>query len=264
MNLEKEFIMNAIKNYILSDKILKNNIISIYSMGSFAKNDIFSDADLNFFVRENNSKVIKSVRKMIDYFLKEYGLYLDINIIDNDMIDNNFLNSKLFIHRNRHSMILYELKCLDNNLIYGPDILSNLNYSIEDIMIEALKLSLTIRHTICKLYMQKEIPNQLMKTIKKNSRYEIEFYLLFKGIKNPYNVDIESYIMKYDFLKNNKNIIKNIYNQLYNNISLSNYYDFIVNISSEIKNNMLYIVKNKVKGNYYNIDRLIEKYERQF
>lgn len=41
MNLEKEFIMNAIKNYILSDKILKNNIISIYSMGSFAKNDIF-------------------------------------------------------------------------------------------------------------------------------------------------------------------------------------------------------------------------------
>ena len=46
MNLEKEFIMNAIKNYILSDKILKNNIISIYSMGSFAKNDIFSDADL--------------------------------------------------------------------------------------------------------------------------------------------------------------------------------------------------------------------------
>lgn len=53
MNLEKEFIMNAIKNYILSDKILKNNIISIYSMGSFAKNDIFSDADLNFFVETN-------------------------------------------------------------------------------------------------------------------------------------------------------------------------------------------------------------------
>ena len=97
MNLEKEFIMNAIKNYILSDRILKNNVISIYSMGSFAKNDIFSDVDLNFFVRENNSKVIKSVRKMIDYFLKKYSLYLDINIIDNDMIDNNFLNSKLFI-----------------------------------------------------------------------------------------------------------------------------------------------------------------------
>ena len=112
--------------------------------------------------------------------------------------------------------------------------------------------------------MQKEIPNNIMKTIKKNSRYEIEFYLLFKGIKNPYNVDIERYIMKYDFLKNNKNIIKNIYNQLYNNISLSNYYDFIINISSEITNTMLYIVKNKIKRNYYNIDRLIEKYERQF
>lgn len=53
MNLEKEFIMNAIKNYILSDRILKNNVISIYSMGSFAKNDIFSDVDLNFFVKTN-------------------------------------------------------------------------------------------------------------------------------------------------------------------------------------------------------------------
>lgn len=264
MNLEKKYIMNVIKNYILNDNFLNNIIISIYSMGSFAKNDVFSDIDLNFFVKENNSKVIKSVRKMIDYFLKEYGLYLDINIIDKNMIDNNFLNSKLFIHRNRHSMILYELKCIDDNLIYGQDILNDLYYNTEDIMIESLKLSLTIRHTICKLYMQKEIPNNIMKTIKKNSRYEIEFYLLFKGIKNPYNVDIERYIMKYDFLKNNKNIIKNIYNQLYNNISLSNYYDFIINISSEIKNNMLYIVKNKIKGNYYNIDRLIEKYERQF
>ena len=264
MNLEKEFIMNAIKNYILSDKILKNNVISIYSMGSFAKNDIFSDVDLNFFVHENNSKVIKNVRKMMDYFLKKYSLYLDINIIDNDMIDNNFLNSKLFIHRNRHSMILYELKCLDNNLIYGQDILNDLNYSIEDIMIEVLKLALTIRHTICKLYMQEEIPNNLMKTIKKNSRYEIEFYLLFNGIKNPYNVDIDGYIMKFDFLKNNENIIKNIYNQLDNNISLSNYYDFIINISNELKNDMLYIVKNKIKNDYYNIDRLIEKYEEQF
>ena len=53
-------------------------------MGSFAKNDVFSDVDLNFFVHENNSKVIKNVRKMIDYFLKEYGLYLDINIINMD------------------------------------------------------------------------------------------------------------------------------------------------------------------------------------
>ena len=264
MNLEKKYIMNVIKNYILNDNFLNNIIISIYYMGSFAKNDVFSDIDLNFFVKENNSKVIKSVRKMIDYFLKEYGLYLDINIIDKNMIDNNFLNSKLFIHRNRHSMILYELKCIDDNLIYGQDILNDLYYNTEDIMIESLKLSLTIRHTICKLYMQKEIPNNIMKTIKKNSRYEIEFYLLFKGIKNPYNIDIEKYIMKYEFLKNNKNIIKKIYNKLDSNISLDSYYDFIVNISNELKNDMLYIVKNKIKSDYYNIDRLIEKYEEQF
>ena len=264
MNLEKKYIMNVIKNYILNDNFLNNIIISIYSMGSFAKNDVFSDIDLNFFVKENNSKVIKSVRKIIDYFLKEYGLYLDINIIDKNMIDNNFLNSKLFIHRNRHSMILYELKCIDDNLIYGQDILNDLYYNTEDIMIESLKLSLTIRHTICKLYMQKEIPNNIMKTIKKNSRYEIEFYLLFKGIKNPYNIDIEKYIMKYEFLKNNKNIIKKIYNKLDSNISLDSYYDFIVNISNELKNDMLYIVKNKIKSDYYNIDRLIEKYEEQF
>ena len=264
MNLEKKYIMNVIKNYILNDNFLNNIIISIYSMGSFAKNDVFSFIDLNFFVKENNSKVIKSVRKMIDYFLKEYGLYLDINIIDKNMIDNNFLNSKLFIHRNRHSMILYELKCIDDNLIYGQDILNDLYYNTEDIMIESLKLSLTIRHTICKLYMQKEIPNNIMKTIKKNSRYEIEFYLLFKGIKNPYNIDIEKYIMKYEFLKNNKNIIKKIYNKLDSNISLDSYYDFIVNISNELKNDMLYIVKNKIKSDYYNIDRLIEKYEEQF
>lgn len=49
MNLEKEYIMKVIKNYILNDKLLKNIIISIYSMGSFAKNDVFSDVDLNFF-----------------------------------------------------------------------------------------------------------------------------------------------------------------------------------------------------------------------
>ena len=111
-------------------------------MGSFAKNDIFSDVDLNFFVRENNSKVIKSVRKMIDYFLKKYSLYFDINIIDNDMIDNNFLNSKLFIHRNRHSMILYELKCLDNNSkkVYWYDIIklaNKYNYKYYSVYIES-------------------------------------------------------------------------------------------------------------------------------
>lgn len=49
MNLEKKYIMNVIKNYILNDNFLNNIIISIYSMGSFAKNDVFSDIDLNFF-----------------------------------------------------------------------------------------------------------------------------------------------------------------------------------------------------------------------
>ena len=233
-------------------------------MGSFAKNDTFSDVDLNFFVKENNSKVIAAIRKMIDYFLKEHSLYLDINIIDKDMIDNNFLNSKLFIHRNRHSMILYELKCIDNNLIYGQDILNDLYYNIEDIMIECLKLSLTIRHTICKLYMKEEVPDNIMKMIKKNSRYEIEFYLLFKGVKNPYNIDIEEYIIKYEFLKNNKNIVENIYNKLDSNISLGDYYDFIVNISKELKKDMLYIVRNKIRSDYYDIDRLTEKYGKQF
>ena len=134
--------MKVIKNYILNDKLLKNIIISIYSMGSFAKNDVFSDVNLNFFVHENNSKVIKNVRKMIDYFLKEYGLYLDINIIDNDMIDGIFLNSKLFIHRNRRSMILYELKCLDNNSkkVYRYDIIklaNKYNYKYYSVYIES-------------------------------------------------------------------------------------------------------------------------------
>ena len=112
--------------------------------------------------------------------------------------------------------------------------------------------------------MQKEIPKNMMKTIKKNSRYEIEFYLLFKGVKNPYNIDIEKYIVKYEFLKNNRNIIRKIYSKLDSNISLDNYYDFIVNISNELKKEMLYIVKNRIKSNGYNIDRLIEKYDEQF
>ena len=89
-------------------------------MGSFAKNDVFSDVNLNFFVHENNSKVIKNVRKMIDYFF----------------------NSKLFIHRNRHSMILYELKCLDNNSkkVYWYDIIklaNKYNYKYYSVYIES-------------------------------------------------------------------------------------------------------------------------------
>ena len=63
MNLEKEFIMNAIKNYILSDKFLKNNIISIYSMGSFAKNDIFSDVDLIFLFVKIIQKLLRVLEK---------------------------------------------------------------------------------------------------------------------------------------------------------------------------------------------------------
>ena len=263
MILEKKYVKNLINDYVLKDEVLNNNIISIYTMGSFAKNKVFSDVDLNFFIKDNNSNIIKNVRKMIDYFLKEYELYLDINIIDNDMISDNFLKSKLFIHRNRHSMILYELKCIRGNLLYGKDILKDLNYSIEDIMIESLKLSLTVRHTICKLYMRKKIPDEILNTIKKNSRYEIEFYLLFNGIKNPYDINIEEYINKYKFLNDNKNIVRNIYSYD-TNISFDEYYNFIIKISDEIKENMLYIVKNKISSNYYDIDRLIKKYEEQF
>lgn len=260
----KEYVVRLIRNYITNDTLLNKNLISIYSMGSFAKMDVFSDIDLNFFVKENNSKLMNNVRAMIDFFLKNYELYLDINIIDKDMIDNDFLKSKLFIHRNRHSMILYELKCINNNLIYGEDILETLNYNIEDIMIECVKLSLTIRHTICKLYLQKNIPDNMLKTIKKNARYCIEFYLLFNGIKDPYSIEIDNYINEYDFFKSNANVIKNIYNKLDSNLVIENYYDFIISLSKEIKNNIIYIIENKVSSDYYDIDRLVKKYEEQF
>ena len=230
-------------------------------MGSFAKKIKYNDVDLNFFVKENNQKLIHTIRTMVDFFLDSYKLYLDINIIDNDMIQNNFFNSKIFIHRNRHSMILYEIKML-NNLIYGTPIINDVNYCIEDIMIETTKLILTIRHTLVKLYLKDNLDKNFEYIVKKNAKYAIEFYLLFKGVKNPYIINIDEYINKYLIL-NNKDIVLNIYNS---NIKLcwEKLYDFIIEMGKVQKKELMNIVKNNISSSYYNIDILRYKYYEQF
>lgn len=256
----KDWWKNQIKNYILKNDNLNNIVISVYGMGSFSKKEEFQDIDLVFFITKNNYNNIVKIRAMIDYFLNKFDIYLDINVIDKDMINNNFLNSKLFIHRNRHSLILNELKNL-NNLIYGKNILKKINYSNEDLMIESLKLTLTLRHTVCKLYMKDKVDNKINITIIKNARYSIENYLIFKGVSNPYVINIDNYINKYNYFKKKKKLIKNIYD---GTESLDNCYNFIVQTGNQLKKEMLNIINNNISSDYYNISILKEKYEQQF
>lgn len=250
-----------IKSYIENDEVLKTNIKSIYAMGSFCKNEKYNDIDLNLFLQKNNYMIIQKIRDMIDYFKEKLNIYLDINVIDDDMLNDGFINSRLFIHRYRHSLLFHELKIL-NNCIYGQRIMDESYISQEELMIEAVKLILTLRHTINKVYLSEQKPENYNNLLKKNVKYAIEFFLIFVGEKNPYIINLNKIKNKYPFLKKQEFIIDKIYDKHYyiKEEYYELFYNFIVDAGNELKRELLRILKHNISSDVYNIKILKEKY----
>ncbi|MFM1540667.1 hypothetical protein, partial [Helcococcus ovis] len=199
-------INDFIKNYIDNNKVLKNEVVSIYAMGSFSKYDNFNDIDLNFFCYNNNSDLINKISEMIAYFSEKYNIIIDPNIIDEDMFSEDAMNTKYFVHKFRASLLLFELKTLDN-ILYGERILDKVKIDRDELTKESKKLLLILRHRVSKDYLTKK--GVVTSTyLRKNVKYAIEFFLANQGWENPYFVSSSELLLNYPCLKKYEDIIE--------------------------------------------------------
>jgi hypothetical protein len=203
-DIKKEIITNMNK-LITEDTFLKEHTISIYSMGSFTKKEKFNDIDINIFSNTSDSRYLKRLivfkQEVASLFEKE----VHINLIDKEMWQNGLLTSNLFIHKNRHALLLYELKTL-NHLLFGRDILREVYFTIQDLKEEILKLSLTIRHQLTKQFMYEGLKDYEV-FYRKNCKYLIEFFSIYFGITNPYYLDSREFLKYFPHLLNHKGAI---------------------------------------------------------
>jgi len=224
-----------IGQYIENDSHLKENVISIYAMGSFVKNEEFNDIDINIFCNENSYMFIRKIKDMQEYFIATHDISIDVNAIDSCMYADGFLFNDMFIHRNRHSLLLFELKTL-NYKIYGEDILMDMKFDRHSLKKEALKLALTVRHRLSKKYFMEINHDGHSSFIRKNVKYAIEFFLVFYDVENPYYCTAEEFISSFpQFMEYEKLITIALGRDPNYCVTYENAYDFIVDLSKNMK-----------------------------
>lgn len=228
-------IKSLIENYIKKDEILSNEIVSVYAMGSFAKKEKYNDIDLNFFCRKNYGNLISAIEKMISKFKEIYGIDIDPNIIDEDMYSKGLMNTKLFVHKYRASLLLFELKTL-NSLVYGENILDEVIINENDLKEETKKLMLILRHRMSKDYLTKKRNFVNSKYLRKNVKYAIEFFLVNQGCHNPYFITSDELIKKYPILRKFDNIVKLALSDMEGTLNFKESYDFVIFLSDRVIN----------------------------
>lgn len=234
-NLEK--LKNSIKFYIEREKC--DNIIAIYVMGSSVRKQNFNDYDINVFVKNDEFNEILKLEEMKFFLQESVGKKIDYNIIGLECIEKNLLNTNLFLHKNRHSMLLYEITTL-KNLIYGEDILSEYKVEYYDLILESLNLAMTQVHRLNKEYLAKNKEDAYIHA-RKYLKYTIEFAMIFSGEKNPYiNLKKEDVLNKYSNLKKFENEIELALND--NNVNLEMAYNCIVELSKEMLKRFKYLI----------------------
>ena len=264
-NLEKN-----VKYYIEKDKY--DSIVAIYAMGSSVKKQNFNDYDINVFVKNDDFNEILKLEKMKLFLEENLKKKIDYNIIGMECIENNLINTDLFLHKNRHSMLLYEIVTL-KNLVYGEDILNNYKVEYYDLILESLKLSMTHVHRLNKEYLAKKKEDAYVHA-RKYLKYTIEFAMIFSGHENPYiNLKKEDVINKYPNLKKYENEIEQAIND--RDTNLENAYNCIVDLSKQmlerfkylisyINNNEKLVLNENVREKYFKFksEKELEKFKK--
>jgi len=250
-----------IKQIIFSDPVLKKSIVAIYGIGSIAKGKKdYKDIDLNIFINVNSFSIIESISKLQKSLFLATGKDIDVNIVDQNSISNNILNSDVFIHKNRHSLFLYELtqvKCL----LYGKDILKIFVVHYGDLIVETFKLVLTLAHRLNKEFLTKNNKNTELHAIK-YAKYACEFALIFRGIKNPYiNMTAEKFLSYYPELSSHLEILNIIFNgkKSYDENVISACYNLIIELGNNLRDKLLFLIKNRENNEKIVISTLSEK-----
>jgi predicted nucleotidyltransferase len=162
------------------DKKIRN-IISIYTMGSFAEGtaDEESDIDLNIFLKETDFESIDFLRKSILNTEKKFKIRIDNNIIS--LLELSLYNQIIFPHKFRHAPLIYEIKFYDA-LLAGKDILKNLKINKKEMKTEAIKHLLVLRYRIRKLYLAGKSISEAKRQAMKFCIYSAKYALISKGI----------------------------------------------------------------------------------
>lgn len=233
-----------------------NNIVAIYAMGSSVKKDDFDDFDINVFVKDDSYKEIIELEKMKQFLEENLKKRIDYNIIGMECVEDNIYNTDLFLHNNRHSLLLYEITTL-KNLIYGKDILSNYKIKYYDLILETLKLTMVQVHRLNKEYLAKN-KNDSYKNARKYLKYSIEFAMIFSGKRNPYiNLKVEEVINKYPNIKKYSKEIDHAING--REVNLENAYNCMVELSKEMLRRFKYLVNYIYYNKEMNLNSLLNK-----
>jgi len=190
-----------IVNFLINNYKFKDNIISIYAMGSFVEGTYskFSDIDLNIFLKKADFKELYALRKAIRVTEQKFGRKIDTNIISEKEL--KVIDSIVFPHKYRHALLIFEIKHY-NCLLYGTDILRNIKINYAELYEETVKLLLTLGYRIRKIYLAsgtiKEAKEQAVKFV----IYACKFALINKGIYVYDNEEVEKeFLDKFSYLE---------------------------------------------------------------
>lgn len=230
-------VKNVVNNYIIENDI--TNIVSIYGIGSFAKRkEIVNDIDLNIFLDNCDYNSIMEIEKMKHYLIKKLQKDIDFNIIEMELVYDDLLSSPIFPHKNRHSLFLYELVQLDC-LVYGKNILENLQFEKKDLKQECVKLTLTLVQRLNKEILTKKT-NETDKNGRKFARYALEFTLINRGIQNPYfltSKEIETVLYYIPEISYCTSLVSDILDS--STVDLQDSYNLVRDLSLILKDNYL-------------------------
>lgn len=172
-----------IAKYFAADPQIRDHILSIYTMGSFARGNYqkTSDIDLNIFVKSSNGKLIDNISRRLKETENYFGREIDNNIITDTSYLDDQINSDIFCQKNRHALFIYEVKT-SNAFLWGKDILENLKFEYRFLLPETLKLIQTQVYRLSKLLLAKKPDStQLQTQAVKYVLYSAQFYLINCG-----------------------------------------------------------------------------------
>ena len=198
--------------YLVEKHNLKENIIAIYTMGSFAENSINkkSDIDLNIFVNKSDYNNLFDLKLAIKKTEEKFRREIDTNIISKKEIKKKVINSPLFPHKYRHALLLFEIKYY-NCLLYGKDILKKVEINYDELPEEALKLLLTLGYRIRKIYLASGSLNESKKQAVKFVTYACKFALIYKKIFLYKDAEVKKRFLSEFSDLGNLDIVKNCF-----------------------------------------------------
>ncbi len=227
-----------IVDFLINNYEFKDNVISIYAMGSFIERTFskLSDIDLNIFLKKADFKELYALRKVIRITEQKFGRKVDTNIISEKEL--KVVSSIVFPHKYRHALLIFEIKHY-NCLLYGIDILKDVKIDYAELYEETIKLLLTLGYRIRKIYLTSRMIKEAKKQAVKFVIYACKFALINKGIY-VYDNDLveKEFLNKFSYL-GDLSIVKecfNIYKTYNKRVSLNIFkraVNFIERLSEE-------------------------------